>query len=56
MTFDDLDADVVKSREDKILVRVPAEGLEAGAVTIDHRTKPPLTSRRSRPARPSSCT
>ncbi|MHC4136371.1 MAG: IPT/TIG domain-containing protein [Planctomycetota bacterium] len=33
--FDDVEADVVKNREDKILVRVPAEGLEAGAVTID---------------------
>ena len=34
VTFDDLDADIVKSRADKILVRVPAD-LEAGAVTID---------------------
>jgi hypothetical protein len=33
--FDTVEADVIKNREDKILVRVPAEGLEAGAVTID---------------------
>ena len=33
--FDDVEADVIKNRADKILVRVPAEGLEAGAVTID---------------------
>ncbi|MHC5042067.1 MAG: IPT/TIG domain-containing protein [Planctomycetota bacterium] len=32
--FDDVEADVVKNRDDKILVRVPAEGLETGAVTI----------------------
>ncbi|MHC4817106.1 MAG: IPT/TIG domain-containing protein, partial [Planctomycetota bacterium] len=33
--FDDVEADVVKNRDDKILVRVPAEGLDTGAVTID---------------------